>query len=222
MVTGGSVLIVGFNRGSVLIVGFNRGSVLIVGFNRGSVLIVWRNWGSILIIWRNWGAILYAWGISCRDVTAAETQDTRIETDIVVKQFFLVAESKGWSAFEVMGWWRIWAFEVRRVMFKVGVMVFKMRRPFEVWTMLKVMRWAMFEMRLMMMIEWKMRVWRWVGMQMLMFVIMQCVFFARKESGDSANDSLIWGEMEIHERLEQLLSMLTLCDLEGEQWIHIE
>lgn len=57
---------------------------------------------------------------------------------------------------------------------------------------------------------------------MLVFVVMQSAFFVRKESGDCANDSLIRGEMEIHERLEQFLSVFTLRDLEGEQWIHIE
>lgn len=59
-------------------------------------------------------------------------------------------------------------------------------------------------------------------MQMLVFVVMQSLFFVRKKSGDCANDSLIRGEMKIHERLEQFLSVFTLRDLEGKQRIHIE
>lgn len=118
-----------------------------------SVLIVGCNRGSILVVWHNWRAILAVWGISVSDVTVAETQDSRIETDIIIKQFLLVAESEGWTAFEMMMRWRVWAFKVRRVMLKMWMMVFKMRWPFEGWAMFK-MRWAMFKMRLMVMIEW--------------------------------------------------------------------
>lgn len=59
-------------------------------------------------------------------------------------------------------------------------------------------------------------------MQMLVFVIMQGLFFPRKKSADRANNSLIRGEMKIHKRFEQFLSVFTLGDLEGEQWIHIQ
>lgn len=51
---------------------------------------------------------------------------------------------------------------------------------------------------------------------------MQSAFLVRKESGNRANDSLIWGEMKIHERLKQFLAVFTFGDLEGEERIHIE
>lgn len=89
---------------------------MIVG---GSVLIVRCNRRSILVVWLNWRGVLAVWGISSSDITVAETQDTRIETDIVIKQLLLVAESEGWSAFEMMRRWWVWTFEMGLPMFEM-------------------------------------------------------------------------------------------------------
>lgn len=173
--------------------------------------------GSILIVWGDRREILAVWGVSSRDVIVTEAQNVRIESDIVVKQFLLVAESEGRTSFKMMRRWRIIAFKVR---FKVMRRAFKMR-----WSMFEmgaVMGWSMFKMRVMVVIKWNMRGWRRIGMEMFVFMVMQSAFFACKESSDCANDSLIWREMKIHKRLEQFLSVFTLGDLEGEEWIHIE
>lgn len=90
--------------------------------------------GSVLNVWGGWGKVLAVRGISSRNVIVAETQDVRIETDIVVKQFFLVTEAEGRS---MMGWGRA---------FKVG-WPFKMIRWAVMGRPFKVMGWAFKVMR---------------------------------------------------------------------------
>lgn len=229
LVIGWQILVVGWK---LIIVGWQISRVLdrhtVVGCWWKQIIVLQRqviDWrckrDSILIVWSR-REILTIRGISCSDVIVTKAQNVRIKADIVVKQFLLVTESEGRSTFEMMGRGWVgafkmvgWAFKMMRRSLKVGS---KVRR----WSleMGSVMRWAMFKMRVM--IEWKMRGWRRISMKMLVFVIMQSAFLVRKESGNRANDSLIWGEMKIHERLKQFLAVFTFGDLEGEERIHIE
>jgi hypothetical protein len=132
----------------------------------------------ILIVW--WKVVF----IAERDVIASETQNARVDINIVVDRSFVMPQILvKWRRFRIdrsieMGR-RMRSIEMGRRMW--AIKVWRMW-AIEVWRMWAIKVWRMrtvemrgvraFEMRLMM-IEWDVRRRWWITMQMMMVMIMQ-------------------------------------------------